>query len=119
MQILGIGQGTRSPVVTTRLRAEWTHWAAAAGFERFLLLLDKRAVHPGLGLGAAQAAEPDIAAGFTQRAVHRLDLSQHGVARGALRAAGPQIAPQRLDLIGWNRFTQQRIIPDLAVRSPP
>lgn len=40
MQILGIGQGTRSPIVTTRLRSEWTRWAAAAGFGRFIGLND-------------------------------------------------------------------------------
>ncbi len=40
MQILGIGQGTRSPIVTTRLRTEWTRWAAAAGFGRFIGLND-------------------------------------------------------------------------------
>ncbi|HEY4944162.1 MAG TPA: hypothetical protein VII56_22230 [Rhizomicrobium sp.] len=40
MQILGIGQGTRSPIVTTRLRSEWTRWAAAAGFGRFVGLND-------------------------------------------------------------------------------
>ncbi|MEJ1967900.1 MAG: hypothetical protein WDN03_04560 [Rhizomicrobium sp.] len=40
MQILGIGQGTHSPVVTTRLRGEWTRWAAAAGFAHFVGLND-------------------------------------------------------------------------------
>jgi hypothetical protein len=40
MQILGIGQGTRSPTVTTRLRAEWTRWADAAGFGHFTGLND-------------------------------------------------------------------------------
>ncbi|HXC55598.1 MAG TPA: hypothetical protein VNU97_09895 [Rhizomicrobium sp.] len=40
MEILGIGQGTRSPIVTTRLRAEWTRWAAAAGFAKFIGLND-------------------------------------------------------------------------------
>ena len=40
MQILGIGQGTRSPIETTRLRAEWTRWASAAGFGRFVGLND-------------------------------------------------------------------------------
>jgi hypothetical protein len=40
MQILGLGQGTRSPVVTTRLRSEWTRWAGAAGFGHFLGLND-------------------------------------------------------------------------------
>ncbi len=40
MQILGLGQGTHSPIVTTRLRSEWTRWAAAAGFGRFIGLND-------------------------------------------------------------------------------
>jgi hypothetical protein len=40
MQILGLGQGTRSPIVTTRLRAEWTRWAANAGFGHFIGLND-------------------------------------------------------------------------------
>jgi len=40
MQILGLGQGTRSPMETTRLRAEWARWAAAAGFGRFVGLND-------------------------------------------------------------------------------
>jgi hypothetical protein len=40
MEILGLGQGTRSPIVTTRLRAEWSRWSAAAGFERFIGLND-------------------------------------------------------------------------------
>ena len=40
MQILGIGQGTRSPIVTSRLRSEWTRWAAQAGFGHFLGLND-------------------------------------------------------------------------------
>jgi hypothetical protein len=40
MQILGIGQGTDSPVVTTRLRGEWARWAAAAGFGKFVGLND-------------------------------------------------------------------------------
>lgn len=40
MQILGLGQGTRSPIVTTRLRSEWARWAAAAGFGRFTGLND-------------------------------------------------------------------------------
>lgn len=35
LQILGLGEGTRSPVKTARLRAEWTRWAKAAGFARF------------------------------------------------------------------------------------
>jgi hypothetical protein len=40
MEILGIGQGTGSPSETTRLRAEWARWAAAAGFARFSGLND-------------------------------------------------------------------------------
>ncbi|HEY0107843.1 MAG TPA: hypothetical protein VGB91_17300 [Rhizomicrobium sp.] len=40
MEILGIGQGTRSPLETTRLRTEWSRWAAAAGFSRFVGLND-------------------------------------------------------------------------------
>ena len=35
LQILGLGEGTRSPVKTARLRAEWTRWAHAAGFSHF------------------------------------------------------------------------------------
>jgi hypothetical protein len=40
MQILGIGEGTNSPMETTRLRIEWSHWAQAAGFGHFLGLND-------------------------------------------------------------------------------
>jgi hypothetical protein len=40
MEILGIGQGTRSPIVTTRLRFEWSRWAQRAGFGRFIGLND-------------------------------------------------------------------------------
>jgi len=40
LQILGVGQGTRSPVETMRLRAQWMRWAQAAGFARFLGLND-------------------------------------------------------------------------------
>ncbi|HUO88574.1 MAG TPA: hypothetical protein VMU08_05325 [Rhizomicrobium sp.] len=40
MQILGIGQGTGRPTETTRLRAEWARWAAAAGFAKFTGLND-------------------------------------------------------------------------------
>lgn len=40
LQILGLGQGTRSPVETVRLRREWTGWAKAAGFGKFLGLND-------------------------------------------------------------------------------
>ena len=35
LQILGMGEGTRSPIKTARLRAEWTRWAHDAGFARF------------------------------------------------------------------------------------
>ncbi len=40
MEILGLGQGTDSPMVTTRLRSEWTRWATAAGFAHFVGLND-------------------------------------------------------------------------------
>jgi hypothetical protein len=40
LQILGIGQGTRSPKTTVRLRAEWSRWAHAAGFAKFTGLND-------------------------------------------------------------------------------
>ena len=40
MEILGLGQGTHSPIITARLRSEWTAWAAAAGFGRFVGLND-------------------------------------------------------------------------------
>jgi len=40
MEILGIGQGTNSPIETTRLRSEWTRWATAAGFAKFVGLND-------------------------------------------------------------------------------
>ena len=40
MDVLGIGQGTRSPRKTTRLRSEWSYWARAAGFARFQGLND-------------------------------------------------------------------------------
>src|SRR5476651_331903 len=40
MEILGIGQGTNSPIETTRLRAEWARWAQAAGFAKFIGLND-------------------------------------------------------------------------------
>lgn len=40
LQILGVGQGTRSPVETMRLRTQWTRWAQAAGFAHFLGLND-------------------------------------------------------------------------------
>lgn len=35
LEILGVGEGTRSPLKTARLRAEWTRWAHEAGFARF------------------------------------------------------------------------------------
>jgi len=40
LQILGIGQGTRSPGKTVRLREEWARWAQEAGFRRFSGLND-------------------------------------------------------------------------------
>jgi len=40
MEILGLGQGTHSPSETTRLRSEWSRWAVAAGFGRFVGLND-------------------------------------------------------------------------------
>lgn len=40
MEILGLGQGTNSPMETTRLRAEWTRWAGTAGFAKFIGLND-------------------------------------------------------------------------------
>jgi hypothetical protein len=40
LQILGVGQGTRSPIETVRLRTQWTRWAQAAGFGHFLGLND-------------------------------------------------------------------------------
>ena len=39
-QILGIGQGTRSPKETVRLRNEWAKWAWRAGFAKFTGLND-------------------------------------------------------------------------------
>lgn len=35
LQILGVGEGTKSPVKTARIRAEWTRWAREAGFTKF------------------------------------------------------------------------------------
>jgi hypothetical protein len=35
LQILGLGEGTRSPMKTARLRAEWTRWSHEAGFGHF------------------------------------------------------------------------------------
>jgi hypothetical protein len=40
LQILGIGEGTRSPIKTTRLRDEWIRWAREAGFAKFQGLND-------------------------------------------------------------------------------
>jgi hypothetical protein len=40
LDILGLGQGTRSPGKTVRLRDEWTRWAHEAGFGRFVGLND-------------------------------------------------------------------------------
>jgi len=40
LQILGVGQGTRSPVETMRLRTQWTRWAQAAGFSHNTILND-------------------------------------------------------------------------------
>lgn len=40
LQILGIGQGTDSPVETARLRSEWWRWTKAAGFAKFQGLND-------------------------------------------------------------------------------
>jgi len=40
LDVLGLGEGTRSPRVTTRLRAEWSDWAQAAGFAHFQGLND-------------------------------------------------------------------------------
>ena len=39
-EILGLGQGTRSPKETVRLRQEWSGWAKAAGFAKFVGLND-------------------------------------------------------------------------------
>jgi hypothetical protein len=39
-EILGVGQGTRSPKETVRLRREWSGWAKAAGFAKFVGLND-------------------------------------------------------------------------------
>ncbi len=40
LEILGLGQGTRSPMETVRLRKEWRGWAKAAGFADFQGLND-------------------------------------------------------------------------------
>lgn len=36
LQILGIGQGQRSPAATERIKSEWESWAKAAGFRSFI-----------------------------------------------------------------------------------
>ena len=40
LQILGLGQGQPSPEKTKQLRAIWSRWASAAGFQSFLGLND-------------------------------------------------------------------------------
>ena len=40
LDIFGLGQGTRSPRKTTRLRGEWSDWAQTAGFAHFQGLND-------------------------------------------------------------------------------
>jgi hypothetical protein len=40
LQILGVGQGTRSPSETMRLKTQWTRWSRDAGFARFTGLND-------------------------------------------------------------------------------
>jgi hypothetical protein len=40
LQILGVGQGTRSPKETVRLRNEWAKWSWRAGFTKFTGLND-------------------------------------------------------------------------------
>ncbi len=40
LQILGLGQGQHSPEKTKQLRAQWSRWANAAGFQSFLGLND-------------------------------------------------------------------------------
>lgn len=40
LQILGLGQGQKSPEVTNRTRAEWEKWAEGAGFKAFVGLND-------------------------------------------------------------------------------
>lgn len=35
LQILGIGEGTRNPIKTERLRGEWMRWSHQAGFAKF------------------------------------------------------------------------------------
>jgi len=40
LEILGLGQGTGNPRLTTRLRTKWSGWARAAGFAQFVGLND-------------------------------------------------------------------------------
>lgn len=40
LQILGVGQGTKSPVETMRLRTQWMRWAQDAGFSHNTILND-------------------------------------------------------------------------------
>ncbi|HET7334189.1 MAG TPA: hypothetical protein VFI93_03660 [Rhizomicrobium sp.] len=40
LEILGLGQGTKSPTETVRLRRQWSGWAKAAGFAHFTGLND-------------------------------------------------------------------------------
>lgn len=40
LQILGLGEGTRNPIKTERLRNEWTRWSHEAGFTKFQGLND-------------------------------------------------------------------------------
>ena len=40
LQILGLGQGTKSPKETMRLRRQWSGWAKEAGFKHFIGLND-------------------------------------------------------------------------------
>lgn len=35
LEILGLGVGSKSPLVTSHLREQWTSWAKAAGFKEF------------------------------------------------------------------------------------
>jgi hypothetical protein len=40
LQILGLGQGQKSPEKTKQLRGQWSHWASTAGFQSFTGLND-------------------------------------------------------------------------------
>jgi hypothetical protein len=40
LAIFGVGQGTGSPIATSRLRQQWDRWARGAGFARFEALND-------------------------------------------------------------------------------